>query len=131
MAAFAVDNNRERMAATGALPSVGEVLRFAAYVADLIGNDRLGDVTWDVEQQKLLVNVTEATHAEAVAHLLGLNMRFDRGEADKVNASSFWSGRSGLVNVLLKAPLPLGWNPGPRQHDWPSSADDGSVMAVA
>lgn len=131
MAAFAVDNNREHMAATDALPSVGEVLRFAAYVADLIGNDRLGDVSWDVEQQKLLVNVTEAAHGETVAHLLGLNARFDHGGAYDVDDFSFWGGRSGLVDVLIKAPLPLGRTPERRPHDWPSSANGPSAMAVA
>lgn len=107
---------------------VGEVLRFAAYVADLIGNDGIGDVAWDERTQKLFVDVTDATHGETAAHLLGLDARFDHGEAYGMDGFSSWTGRSGLVDVFLKAPLALGGLPERRPRDWPTTPD---VQAVA
>lgn len=111
--------------------SVGEILRFAAYVADLIGNDRLGDVAWDVRAQKLFVDVTDTTHGETLAHLLGLDARFDHAEAFGMDGFSCWTGRSGLVEVFLKAPLALGGLPERRPRTWSASTDAPSVRAVA
>jgi hypothetical protein len=105
------------------------VLRFAAYVADLIGDDRLGDVAWDVKSQKLYIDVIDATHGETLAHLLGLDARYDHGPAfDMAGGFSAWTGKSGLVEVFLKAPLALGGLPHRRPYQW-APADDVTAAA--
>ena len=112
--------------ATAPASSVGEVLRFAAYIADLIGSDRIEAVTWDAERPLLFVSVTETEHGETLARLLGLNARHDVREAiGSTDGFSCWEGRSGLVEMFLKAPLAPGALPGRHAHKRPSfgSAD--------
>lgn len=92
-------------------PSAGDVLRFAAYIADLIGCERLGHVAWDPRAQKLYVDVAEATHGETAAHLMGLGSREDYPAAYGGDPFSCWTGRSGAVDVFVKAPLALGGLP--------------------
>jgi hypothetical protein len=104
------------------------VLRFAAYVADLIGQDRLGDVAWNAQEHKLFVDVTDVTHGDTVAHLLGLGPRSDHGRKDGTGFSC-WTGKSGDVPVFLSAPLALGGLPHRRPWGW--SADTSSDVKAA
>ena len=102
-------------------PSAGDVLRFAAYVAELIGDDRVESIAWyddsSTKQKRLFVTVTDTTHGATVAHLLGLGERSDiRG--DRLDGFSSWRGTSGNVPVFLSAPLALGGLPHRRPWDW-------------
>jgi hypothetical protein len=110
------------------VPSAGEALRFAAYVAELIGDDRVGHVSWHTDKPKLFVEVTETIHGETVAHLLGLEPRTDLVRDDG-RGFSCWEGKSGLVPVFLSAPLALGSTPERRPWDWSAATD--AVKAVA
>ena len=110
-------------------PSAGDALRFAAYVAELVGDDRINAITWRVdadEHPTLFVTVTDTTHGETVAHLLGLPPRADHGHEDR-EGFSCWKGTSGNVPVFLSAPLALGGMPRRRPYRW-SAAD---MKAVA
>jgi hypothetical protein len=113
------------------VPSAGEALRFAAYVAELIGDDRVESIAWHGQTAtattKLFVTVTDTTHGETVAHLLGLEPRTDLADAGR-EGFSCWEGKSGDVPVFVSAPMALGGLPRPRPWDW-STADD--VTAVA
>lgn len=124
--------NTKSSGAAGAsvpVPSAGEVLRFAAYLADLIGENRVGDVSWHADKPKLFMEVTDTTHGETVAHLLGLAPCMDLTRDDG-RAFSCWTGRSGLVPVFLSAPLALGSLPEPRPWDWsPGTADANKAVA--
>ncbi|MFI2361900.1 hypothetical protein [Promicromonospora sp. NPDC019610] len=108
-------------------PSTGEALRFAAYVAELVGDDRIVSVTWIPDpvrpsRKELYVTVTDTTHGETVAHLLGLGQRTDLepspgGSRSSREGFSSWSGTSGNVPVFLSAPLALGGLPHRRTYD--------------
>ncbi|PUB28592.1 hypothetical protein C8K30_1038 [Promicromonospora sp. AC04] len=114
-------------------PSTGEALRFAAYVADLIGDDRIEDIAWHIDlgtqAKKLYVTVTDTTHGETIAHLLGLDPRSDLGRNDNTGFSC-WTGTSGDVPVFLSAPLALGGLPRRRPYRW-SEDTTADVKAVA
>lgn len=113
-------------------PSAGEALRFAAYVADLIGNDRITAITWRVEDQTtaaLYVTVTDTTHGQTVAHLLGLARRSDVAR-DQSEGFSAWKGTSGNVPVFLSAPLALGGLPQRRPWDWSETTTANDVTAA-
>jgi hypothetical protein len=110
-------------------PSTGDVLRFAAYVAELIGEDRVGDVSWHTDTHKLYVDVSDTTHGETVAHLLGLEHRGDHTRKDGTTGFSCWTGKSGAVSVFLSAPLALGGLPERRPWGW--SADTSSDVKAA
>jgi hypothetical protein len=102
-------------------PSTGDALRFAAYVAELIGDDRVEGIAWhddsSTKAKRLFVTVTDTTHGETVAHLLGLSARSDHGYEDR-EGFSVWTGTSGDVPVFLSAPLALGGLPHRRPYDW-------------
>lgn len=108
-------------------PSAGEALRFAAYVAELVGDDRIVAVNWITDavrpsRKELYVTVTDTTHGETVAHLLGLGERHDlephpNGIRSSREGFSSWSGTSGNVPVFLSAPLALGGLPHRRTYD--------------
>ena len=68
------------------------------------------------------MTVTDTTHGETVAHLLGLDARSDHGDEDR-EGFSCWTGTSGHVPVFLSAPLALGGLPHRRPWDWSTSAD--------
>lgn len=92
--------------AVGSAPSAGEALRFAAYVADLIGADRVGDVAWSTEDRMLFVRLTDPHHGETVARLLGLGRRWDHEPIEEdPEGFSCWTGKSGNVPVFLTAPV--------------------------
>ncbi|GHH69524.1 hypothetical protein [Promicromonospora soli] len=111
-------------------PSAGDVLRFAAYVAELIGDDRVGDVSWHADKPQLYVEVFDTAHGETVAHLLGLDPRSDHGPGHRPEGFSCWTGKSGLVPVFLRAPLALGGMPHRRPYRWSEdTADDAQAVA--
>jgi hypothetical protein len=97
--------------AGAAAPSVGDVLRFAAYVAGLVGEDRVTRVLWQAKNERLAVQVSDAMHGDVLAHLLGLDARGDHGREDSEDSFSCWEGASGGVSVFLTAPLALGGLP--------------------
>ncbi|MCF4123224.1 hypothetical protein L1785_19830 [Antribacter sp. KLBMP9083] len=72
------------------------------------------------------MHVTDATHGETIAHLLGLRPRTD-AEHFAGRSRSYWSGWSGRVPVLVTAPLALGGLPARRPWAWTA----GDVRAVA
>lgn len=113
-------------------PSAGDALRFAAYVAELVGDDRIDAITWRVDvgtqAKQLFVTVTDTTHGQTVAHLLGLSPRTDI-KPDRGDGFSSWSGTSGNVPVFVSAPLALGGLPRRRPYEWSEATAD--VRAVA
>lgn len=117
-------------------PSAGVMLRFAAYVAELIGDDRIESISCHgrtpAGTKKLFVAVTDTTHGETVAHLLGLEPRTGLGREDS-EGFSCWEGNSGNVPVFLSAPVALGGLPRRRPWDWSDLSDTNTsdVKAVA
>jgi hypothetical protein len=113
-------------------PTAGDALRFAAYVAELVGDDRIEDIAWHIDigtqSRKLFVTVTDTTHGETVAHLLGLEPRSDLVRNDETGFSC-WTGKSGNVPVFLSAPLALGGTPRRRPYRWSETTPD--VRAAA
>ncbi|MFD7308347.1 hypothetical protein [Promicromonospora sp. NPDC059942] len=121
-------------------PSTGDALRFAAYVAELVGDDRIVSVNWITDavrpsRKELYVTVTDTSHGETVAHLLGLGQRTDlephpnSGRSVRDEGFSSWSGTSGNVPVFLSAPLALGGLPHRRTYDSSDAPD--AVEAAA
>ncbi|MFD2794366.1 hypothetical protein ACFS27_12485 [Promicromonospora vindobonensis] len=129
--------------ASVSVPSAGDALRFAAYVAELVGDDRVESVNWIADSvrpasKRLYVTVTDTMHGETVAHLLGLDVREDLeplpgygGRSSRDEGFSSWSGTSGNVPVFLSAPLALGGLPHrPTYDDWSETApSDGQGAA--
>ena len=117
-------------------PRRGVMLRFAAYVAELIGDDRIESISCHgrtpAGTKKLFVAVTDTTHGETVAHLLGLEPRTGLGREDS-EGFSCWEGNSGNVPVFLSAPVALGGLPRRRPWDWSDLSDTNTsdVKAVA
>lgn len=115
-------------------PSAGDVLRFAAYVADLVGSDRVDSIAWHDDSStggmRLFVTVTDTTHGQTVAHLLGLDDRSDIASA-RDEGFSAWMGTSGNVPVFLSAPLALGGLPERRPYGWSETTSADDVRAVA
>lgn len=98
--------------AEAAAPSVGDVLRFAAYAVGLVGEDRVGDVAWHADVERLYVDVADARDGEVLAHVLGLDARADHWSDDGPGRSfSCWKGTSGGVSVFMRTPLALGGLP--------------------
>nr|BFF19933.1 hypothetical protein GCM10025730_34540 [Promicromonospora thailandica] len=74
-------------------------------------------------RKELYVTVTDTTHGETVAHLLGLGQRHDlepHANGSRISREGFssWSGTSGNVPVFLSAPLALGGLPHRHSNDW-------------
>lgn len=114
-------------------PSMGDVLRLAAYVADLIGDDRIQGVSV-YSTRNLHVKVPDPFHAATLAGLMGLPGPRDlpamtSHEATGAGAHSCWEGQVRGVQVSVNSDLRPGALPARRPRDWPTTADD--VKAVA
>jgi hypothetical protein len=103
--------------AVAAAPSVGDVLRFAAYAADLVGEGRVTGASWHSDDEPLFVDVADAADGEVLAHLLGLDARSDLWCGDPERSFSCWKGTSGGVSVFMRAPLALGALPAEQYQD--------------
>lgn len=101
-------------------PSAGDTLRFAAYVVDLIGSERVGHVSVDGTKVHLIALDTLAL--EAAVHLLSLQTRRPRVDVEPQpsfpEGYSAWWGTSGPFDVHLSAPLALGALPKRAPRDW-------------
>ncbi|MGW2093263.1 hypothetical protein [Promicromonospora sukumoe] len=110
--------------ASASAPSTGEALRFAAYVVDLIGSDRVEHVS--VAGTKLHLTTLDTLAVEAAVHLLGLTSMLSRDRVDiapddySPEGFTSWMGTSGAFHVHLTAPLALGGLPQPAPRDWPT-----------
>jgi hypothetical protein len=114
-------------------PSMGDVLRLAAYVADLIGDHRVDAVTV-YSTRHLYVELPDPFHAATLAGLLNLDGPTDLpamttdGETGP-GAHSYWDGQVQAVGVTVNTALRPGALPVPPPRDWPTTADD--VRAAA
>jgi hypothetical protein len=109
-------------------PSMGDVLRLAAYVADLIGNDRVHGVTV-YSTRHLNVELPDPFHAATLAGLLNLDGPTDLpamttdGETGP-GAHSYWDGHVQGVGVTVNTALRPGALPARCPRHWPTTADD-------
>ena len=114
-------------------PSMGDVLRVAAYVADLVGDDRVQGANI-YSTRHVYIKVPDPFHAETVAGLLGLTGPVDlpamtAHEADGAGAHTSWDGQVLGVPVSVNSELRPGALPAPRPRGWATTADD--VRAAA
>jgi hypothetical protein len=114
-------------------PSMGDILRVAAYVADLVGDDRIDGVNI-YSTRHVYLKVPDPFHAATVAGLLGLTGPHDlpalpADEATGAGAHSSWEGHIQGVPVSVTSALRPGALPAPRPRDWPTSADDLTAVA--
>lgn len=105
-------------------PSAGDILRVAAHVVDLIGDERIKAVSM-LLLDRVSVRVPDPFHAETAAHLLGLDVLedFAGDEATGAGAHTQWSGRVRGARVEVWSDLRPGALPAPRPWDWPVLAD--------
>lgn len=119
----------DRTRAGAAVPdlSMGAVLRVAAFVADLTGDDRVQGVNV-YSLGHLYVTVPDPMQASDLAAQLDLTGPTDvpatgDGEATGRGAHTYWEGSLEGVPVQVASDLRLGALPAPRPWGWSATAD--------